>query len=227
MLAAIHFSRSPWGIDFPFALPSTALERLHISSWHELLDSISSMSRNDYRDLISGVTTDGCEVRCSKEPLFCRKTDAEVDAFSPLKKNNPNMQMMTYAGLKMLAYLRKLNNRVYPFDDYCPSMTSLYEVYPSHSWKETGLKRSLNLAQFVQIFSASYGLKVELAESLLHLSTIDEADAVVACITVANALFRGDLEPSWQQRPYWASLPEWELRHREGLVVRIPEKSIC
>jgi hypothetical protein len=225
LLAAIHFSKAPWGLDFPFSLPSAALERLHISSWPELLDRTSSRSRNDYSDFLSGSLIDGCEARCSKESPCCRKTDAVVGAFSPLKKTNPNMQMMTYAGLKMLAYLRKLGSRVYPFDEYHPSAARLYEVYPSHSWKQTGLKRSENLEKFVQIFSADYGLKIKLTDKLYSLSSIDAADAVVACITIGYAILKGGVEPGWQVKPARVSEAEWAKRYREGLVVKIPERT--
>jgi len=70
----------------------------------------------------------GCETTCKAPSIYCRAVDVVAGAFSPLKKTNPTMRMMTYAGLKLLSYLRRLGHRVYPFDQIDLRASRLYEV---------------------------------------------------------------------------------------------------
>lgn len=46
-------------------------------------------------------------------------------------------------------------------------------------------------------------------------------NAVVFRATLANATRAFDLDESWDHRPAFATVPEWEIRHREGLIVRL------
>jgi hypothetical protein len=77
--------------------------------------------------------------------IYCRLIDANAGSFSPFKKYKPNMQSMIYGGLKFLSYLRRSGNNVYPFDKLDKSRSRIYEVYPSHTWKLLGLKKTVNL----------------------------------------------------------------------------------
>lgn len=45
--------------------------------------------------------------------------------------------------------------------------------------------------------------------------------AVVSCATLANATRAFDLDESWDHRPAFATVPEWEIRRKEGLSVRL------
>jgi len=221
LLAAIHFSRAPWGLDFPFSITIEAMKSLNISGWEELLEVVANYERSNYDLFISGSGIDSCEARCLETSVCCRAVDAGIKAFSPLKKTNPNMRMMTYAGLKLLAYLRRLGNTVYPFD--CPDRerSRLYEVYPSHTWLQLGLSHSLSLEVLLEQFQKRYNLKLEIEDHLLQLESLDAADAVAACITVAYGLDHYDLEVDWSRKHSWISDAEWERRQQEGLVLQI------
>ena len=45
--------------------------------------------------------------------------------------------------------------------------------------------------------------------------------AMVFCATLANAARAFDLDESWDHRPAFATVPEWEIRRKEGLIVRL------
>ncbi len=223
LLAAIHFSKAPWGLDFPFSIPAEAYRQLKLKSWEELLKLAVEKGRTGFDNYLKSSGLPGCEAKCRGGSVCCRVTDAAVQAFSPFKNTNPNMRMMTYSGLKLLCYLRQLGHRVYPFDQYDLGVSRFYEVYPSCGWRQVGLKRSKEqLPLFAERFYERFGLKVKgLAEcSMNPTESGDAADAVVACASLACVLAGGKLEPDWQQQPAWASDTEWTNRHKEGLVVK-------
>jgi hypothetical protein len=223
LLATIHFSKAPWGLDFPFSVPAEAYRLLKVKNWEELLKLAVEKGRTGFVQYLESSGLPGCEAKCRGGSICCRFTDAAVQAFSPFKNTNPNMRMMTYSGLKLLYYLRQLGHRVYPFDQYASGVSRLYEVYPSWGWRQVGLKRSKELLPlFAERFYERFGLKVKgLAECSMNATeSADAADAVVACASLAFELAGGKLEPDWQQQPTWASGVEWLNRHKEGLVVK-------
>jgi hypothetical protein len=221
LLAAIHFSRAPWGLDFPFSLPTEAFKQMNLKSWSDLLDITAKYKRNDFGAFVENSGTPSCELKCQGHSNCCRAVDGSINSFSPLKKTNPNMRMMTYAGLKLLFYLRILGSVVYPFDLFEQGVSRLYEVYPSHTWKQVGLPRSTDLGPFINLFSEKYSFKVKIENHPLRMENLDAADAVVACVTMAYALEWYGLEDDWSRQHDWISDLEWEQRHKEGLIVKI------
>jgi hypothetical protein len=136
LLVAIHFSKAPWGLDFPFSIPEEAFRQLKLNSWEELLTLSAEYERKGFDRFITDSGIPACESQCRDHSICCRVADASIHSFSSLKRTNPNMRMMTYAGLKLLSYLRSLGNVVYPFDKLDKGVSRLYEVYPSHTWRQ-------------------------------------------------------------------------------------------
>jgi len=221
LLTAIHFSKAPWGLDFPFSLPAEALKQMKIGSWGDLLDTTAKYQRSDFGVFVEDSGVPPCELRCEGHSNCCRAVDGSIKSYSSLKKTNPNMRMMTYAGLKMLSYLRQFGNVVYPFDRFEQGVSRLYEVYPSHTWRQVGLSRSADLGPFVELFNNKYGFKVKLENHFLRLENLDAADAVVACVTMAYALDQYGLEDDWNRQYDWISDLEWAKRYEEGLIVKV------
>jgi len=221
LMAAIHFSRAPWGLDFPFSITIEAMRYLNIWGWEELLEVVSKYNRSDFDPFISGSGIASCEARCLEPSICCRVVDAGIKAFSPLKRTNPNMRMMTYAGLKLLAYLRRFGSAVYPFDRPDQAGSRLYEVYPSHTWLRLGLSHSLSLEALMEQFQKRYNLRLEIEDHLLQVESLDAADAVAACITVAYGFDQYELEADWSRKHSWISDVEWERRYKEGLVLKV------
>ncbi len=62
---------------------------------------------------------------------------------------------------------------------------------------------------------------MEIAPLPNHLPRGYALNAVVSCATLANATRAFDLHDSWDHRPAFATVPEWKIRHREGLIVRL------
>jgi len=131
------------------------------------------------------------------------------------------MRAMTYAGLKVLSYLRSLGNVVYPFDQFNKGVSRLYEVYPSNSWHLAGLSRGIDLKPFVKSFSDRYGFGVNIEKLASDLKCLDAADAVVACVTLGYVLHRDGLEDDWEKRYKWINDVEWKQRSIEGLIVKV------
>jgi len=94
LLTAIHFSKATWGLDFPFSIPDEAFRKLKLKSWGELLKLAIESERAGFDNYVAVGWVPGCEDRCQSRSICCRATDAAVQAFSPLKKTNPNMRMM-------------------------------------------------------------------------------------------------------------------------------------
>lgn len=223
LLMATHFSKAPWGLDFPFSIPAEAYRLLKLKGWEELLKLAVEKGRNGFEQYLESGGLPGCEAKYRGGSACCRFTDAAVQAFSPLKQTNPNMRMMTYSGLKLLCYLRQLGHRVYPFDQFNVAVSRLYEVYPSWGWRQMGVKRrKAQLPTFTERIHERFGLEVKgLAGcSLSAMESDDAADAVVACVCLALSLADGKLEPEWERQPVWASDAEWANRLIEGLVIK-------
>ena len=221
LLAAIQLSKAPWGLDFPFSLPEQVFDLLQIGSWNELLAKTVQCSRDQFLGFLSDRGVPSCEARCREHSLCCRAADASINSFSALKRTNPNMRAMTYAGLKLLSYLRSLGNVVYPFDQLNKSVSRLYEVYPSNTWQLAGLSRDINLEPFIRGFFDRCGFMVDIKEHASDLDCLDAADAVVACVTLGYVLYRDGLEDNWEKRHKWINDVEWKQRSIEGLIVKI------
>ncbi len=54
LLSSIHFSKAPWGLDFPFSIPIDAFKRLKINKWNELLSVVVECDRKDFDFFIAG-----------------------------------------------------------------------------------------------------------------------------------------------------------------------------
>ncbi len=221
LFEAIRGSRAPWGLDFPFSFPIDALRKLGIASWSTLLELAAGSGRREFPLLLEKAGISSCEARCTEDIPCCRLTDAKVSACSPLKKTNPNMRIMTWAGLKLLACLRRSGCNVYPFDTPAAGASRLYEVYPSHTWQLAGLKRSPDLTEFLERFSGRFRLRLKANDGILNQGSQDAADAVVACTTMAYAVTRYGIDGDWNRNCYRVGKAEWKQRLEEGLVVRI------
>ena len=129
---------------------------------------------------------------------------------------------MTYSGLKFLYYLRRLGHIVYPFDDPDKKTSRLHEVYPSHTWSGLGLSRSTDIKAFAGKFSRYFNFPVSV-EEILPLDSQDAADAVVACVTLAYALYLSSQEHGGTGNKLPAipaGQDECSSKFIEGLVVR-------
>lgn len=76
LLASIHFSKAPWGFDFPFSVSVGALKKIKAKNWEELLIAAVQHERKDFDRLITGSAIPSCEARCLKTSLCCRTVDA-------------------------------------------------------------------------------------------------------------------------------------------------------
>jgi hypothetical protein len=220
LFAAIDSSAVPWGIDFPFALPQEAYTALDLSGWPELMDFIVNMRRDEFADLLEDAIFHE-ENNCRKHSLCCRMGDAAVSGCSPFKKYNPNMRAMLYGGLKILSYLRRSGNNIYPFDMLDKTKSRIYEIYPSHTWRALGLSRSVELKEFADKFYKKTGTEVIIPEEMGWAGSLDAADAVAACATMGCVLLCSDIDNDWDVASPEISAEEWALRLWEGLVVRI------
>jgi len=215
LFMAIMKSRAPWGLDFPFSVSAKALKSLEMKTWQELIKKAASSGREEFIEFLdSGFWGGNFEGRCKSRGFACRHGDARLKAFSPLKHNNPDMRAMLYSGLKLLAYSRAQGARVYPFDTFIKSKPRLYEVYPSHTWRALGLKRGA--PEFARRFNSQGEVKVE---TIGDIESQHAGDAVVACATLAEFIAR--VGEDWDRRWEGLGKEEWDLRHREGLIVRL------
>jgi hypothetical protein len=210
-----------WGLDFPFALPSAAYPLLGLSNWDELLEKAALLTRHEFVSWLDRVPT--FETRCRESSVYCRYTDAYVQSYSCFKRFNPAMRAMFYSGLKLLAYLKlaPIPAHIYPFGMFDDNrlFPHIFEVYPSHTWRKVGLRRTTNLMEFIERFNTLGVINVTLSPELHLVPTQDAADSIVACITTAAALTL--FNPDIDTRPPHISPFEWDARHLEGLIVRI------
>jgi hypothetical protein len=214
LFAAIVHSRAPWGLDFPFALTRQIYEWLGVAGWEGLLAQVARMHRYEFREIHLGHQ----EGKCREPGIYCRYTDVAVNAYSAMKQHNPNMRGMTYGGLKLLAHLRQANVQVYPFDAYDGDAARVYEVYPSHTWKQVGLPRGMDMQRFADHFNRLEAVPLQVRLEWETVENQDMADSVVACVTTAAAL--SGLEPGWDICPPAVTAAEWQHRHDEGLIIR-------
>ncbi len=215
----IHTSAAPWGLDFPFSLPRQLFTQLNFNNWEELLQYTSQAARYRFIREVTAALPISCEIKCREPSNCCRHTDGAVNAFSPLKQNNPNMLAMTYAGLKFLYYLRSLGHAVFPFDNFDKTVSRLYEVYPSCTWRHLHLYRSNSLEQLIYVFWEKFGLQINL-EMESELGSIDAADAAVVCITLGLVIHKYQIEENWRLKSSRWEEKEWDNRFWEGMIIR-------
>ncbi len=220
LFAAIIESRAAWGLDFPFALTRQAYDWLQVDGWEGLLELATQSSREGFMAYVAERVAP-FEGRCRERNGFCRETDIALAAYSGLKQFNPGMRVMTYAGLKLLAYLRRSGVRVYPFDEQDMNASRVYEVYPSSSWGRAGLRRTTDLSLFAERWNVLSDPQkpVHIPPEWAQVATEDIADSVVACVTLAAVV--GQVEPDWQTRPVLVTEAEWQQRRDEGVIIRL------
>jgi hypothetical protein len=84
-----------------------------------------------------------------------------------------------------------------------------------------GLGKPRNPRDFIEAFNNLPGRAVEMAPLPGHLRGREYDMGGVSCATLANAIRAFDLNESWGHRPVFATVPEWEIRQKEGLIVRL------
>lgn len=210
-----------WGLDFPFSYSVSALKTLGLTNAAELHQLVAAMSREQFAKFIEAKGLPRSERPCTKAGIDCRWTDVASFSQSPLKAVNPNLRSMCYSGFKMLAYLREAGVRIYPFDHFSVSNSaSVFEVYPSHLWRNTLGKRSLNLNQLIEVLHEKCLLRVKLAHGFSIPDSQDAADAIVAAITLALVIHQDTVQGIWERCPTYNFESEWTHREVEGLIVR-------
>ncbi|OPH46899.1 hypothetical protein BC351_13315 [Paenibacillus ferrarius] len=211
-----------WGMDMPFAYPAFIYEHLEtLSDWSSLYDLAVQTSRVQFKEQIEHAIS-------SLAQTPTRRTDAALNAKSPLSKTPINMLGLTYGGFKLLAHLVRSGVNVYPFSEQYTARSCVYEVYPSHTWRMLGLKRGMPLSTFIASFNDKYPLHIEVKDTvytciagLKPSMQMDACDAVAACVTMAYALAANQLDTSWHQKPTFATDAEWGSSALEGLIVRL------
>jgi hypothetical protein len=203
------------GLDFPFRLSAVAAARLEGAALHELALTHDRRTFAAILERRIGVY----EGKCASASIYCRETDAACGAYSGMKRVNPSLVSMLYAGSKLLFYL--CSSGVAPYPLSAPSPRQVCEVYPSHTWAKVGMKRSTNVRAFVDSFNALGIIHVELPARYDVAATQDIADSIVACVTTAAVQARDDIFHNWSQRPSFITDAEWAAAGVEGLIVRI------
>jgi hypothetical protein len=203
------------GLDFPFRLSAAAAARLDGVALHEL--ALAHDRRAFAAVLERGIGV--YEGKCAAASVYCRETDAACGAYSGLKRVNPSLIGMLYAGSKLLFYL--CSSGVMPYPLSAPASRQVCEVYPSHTWAKVGTKRSTDVRAFVDSFNTLGIIHVELPARYDVAATQDIADSIVACITAAAVQARDDIFHDWSRRPSFATDAEWAAASVEGLIVRI------
>jgi hypothetical protein len=94
-------------------------------------------------------------------------------------------------------------------------------VYPANTYARLGLGDAPGPRDFVEAFNAWEGRAVDLSVRWESLPVGYALDALVSCATLANAIRASDLDAKWDEMPAFATGPEWEIRLKEGLIVRL------
>ena len=220
LLGTIDYLGGPWGLAFPFALPAWTYPKFSNRDWPDLLEFANSYEEAQIDYLIKAAGLDDLEGECRRPGGMCRVTDAESGALSPLKRYDPNRLRVTHRGLRLLRRLRGYGASVYPFDAPGRARPRLYEVYPAGTYARLGLGDAPGPRDFVEAFnhSGKRAVRLRLGDSMTGAYALD---AVVSCATLANAIRASDLDARWDEMPAFATAPEWEIRLKEGLIVRL------
>lgn len=208
-----------WGLDAPFSLPAQCLTQLGLATWEALLQRATDSSRQEFIRAITDVAGSQ-EARCSSPSAFCRVTDVAARALSPLKRHNPDMATMTYAGIKLVAYLRRAGMAIYPFDALDADM-SVMEVYPSALWAQLGSRRYADIRAFLTSVHEILPFAVTVDETQIpDPPSQDACDAVVACVTLALIAHQPGWPDRLSQQLAQAAPNEWCVRRTEGMIIR-------
>jgi hypothetical protein len=208
-----------WGIDMPFSLPKSEVERF--GGWRATLSLANQMDRMQFKSLFPVRHS-----RSSERSMF-RATDVAVSAKSPISSTPLDMLGMTYGAFKILDQI-VLNEKihVYPFMDPADKDdTFLCEVYPRCMLNTLGfahkeLQLDLLLQRFAERIDADFSMKYD--EQLSSQLKSEHAwDAVLACITLAYCLWKQPFHLRPFERPGFLSDDEWQLRQIEGAIVRM------
>lgn len=227
--AIVQSGRSIWGLDFPFSIPAEAMTTLGYASINEMLASLARMTRREFADFIASEMDDYPRKCTTYDKRYCRHTDIAVQAHSVFKTVNPNLRVMLYSGLKMIAYLVHAGVNVYPFtrflsnvanEIYDPWYASIYEIYPSYAWRRIGMRRSLDIDTFIEKFNDLNLITIMSELNTDMIKSQDLADSIVACVMMAAAYVTQDMKQGWDYRLPIFTDKEWEWRNLEGLIVR-------
>jgi hypothetical protein len=222
-LEILSSAGASWGMDFPFSLPDAVYQRFSLRDWPALLSFADNFEITELEHFLEDGELFDPRGVCRRPGDGCRITDAESGAFSPLKRYMPNRLEAAHSGLRLLGYLKRFGTAVvYPFDGPDRAQARLYETNPAGTMDRLGLGKPLNPRAFIEAFNNLPGRAVEVAPLPDHLRGREyEMAAVVSCATLANAIRAFDLDESWDHRPAFATVPEWEIRQKEGLIVRL------
>jgi hypothetical protein len=216
-------AHSIWGWDVPFAPAGPAYDAIGFTDWEEWLALAAGSSRSSFMERLDAVFP-SVETPCAAHGWACRHTDVACRAASPFKRVQPNLRAMIYAGWKLLAYAREAGCAVYPFDDVGGAQRSgptLFEIYPSHTARLAGGKRSLDLSAAAAFAQRHAGWGAAPSIERAAPANQDSADAAVACLTLASAYARERRAFASGARPSFATDAEWSAAKREGLIARI------
>jgi hypothetical protein len=214
-------TRRPWALDFPFALPEAVYRAFSLRDWEALLNFVEVFEQSELEAFLDRAELYGPEGRCQSPGDGCRLTDALSGALSPLRRYWPNRLRMTCEGLRLLAYLRRHGVSVYPLDRPDYGHSRVYEVDPWNTLSRLGMGWRASSLRLVDAFNGLEGRPVELLPFRDTLYRDYSIEAVVSCATLAYAIRAFGLDDWWHGMPACATAPEWEIRQREGLIVRL------
>ncbi len=213
-----------WGLDFPFSLPEAVYRDFALRDWRALVTFAEVWEKPELEQALEDCELFDPRGKCRRPGDGCRITDAEAGAFSPLRRYMPNRLEAAHSGLRLLGYLKRFRAAavVYPFEWPDRERPRLYETSPESTMDRLGLGKPRNPGDFIEAFNNLPGRAVEVAPLPDHLRGREyEMATVVSCATLANAIRAFDLDESWDHRPAFATVPEWEIRQKEGLIVRL------
>jgi hypothetical protein len=212
-----------WGLDFPFSLPDAVYRDFSLRDWPALLKIADALEKTELVQALEVGELFDPRRACQRPGDGCRITDAESGAFSPLKRYMPDRLEAAHSGLRLLGFLKRYKAAVvYPFEEPDRERARLYETNPASTMDRLGLGKPLNPRDFIEAFNNLPGRAVEIAPLPDHIRGREyEMATVVSCATLANAIRAFDLDESWDHKPAFATVPEWEIRKQEGLIVRL------
>lgn len=107
----IKSSQAPWGMDFPFSIPSTHLKKHYGGMWSQFIQDSYQDSRYGFKEKFGQIHSE------KNNPSDYRITDLAVGGKSPIAATPIDMKGMLFGGRKLL-YLLQGHSCVYPFEPY-------------------------------------------------------------------------------------------------------------
>jgi hypothetical protein len=208
-----------WGMDMPFSIPAPFVAPF--GDWRTMLQSAYQVNRRAFKQQFPVRHS-----RASDSAIF-RETDRAVGGKSPISSTPLDMLGMLYGSFKVLDTLMNHNCvKVYPFmDGPDPEKANLFEVYPrtiiKHlQWTDTESISSI-IAKYANVFEMPITIKIaEHFEERIQSEHL--RDAFCACLIMAYAVIQIGLAKTWANRPVCLNAQEWQLRHTEGAIIRLP-----